>query len=181
MWTSSKALQPPPELEANMQKDFDKVFDLIVGEEGGYQSPEQAIARQDPGGETKFGVCKREYPDLDIKNLTIDQAKVIYNSKYWIKIKGDQLPWPLCLFIMDSAINQGVDAAIKLLQKTIKVPQDGILGVQTMAAASKFSEWQCANFMAARALRYTGTRGFDVSGAGWFTRLFSLAMKSSQH
>ena len=158
--------------------DFDKAFAVIVGEEGGYQSPEEATARKDPGGETKFGICKRDYPDLDIKNLSIDQAKTIYNGKYWTKIKGDQLPWPLCLFIMDSAINQGPDAAIKLLQKTLEVPQDGILGVQTMAKAAKFNQWQCANFMAKRALRYTGTRGFDVNGDGWFTRLFEVTLKS---
>jgi lysozyme family protein len=163
-----------------MQGDFDKAFAIIVGEEGGYVSPEQAAASKDPGGETNFGICKRDYPDLDIKNLTMDQAKAIYNSKYWALIKGDQLPWPLCLFIFDSAINQGPDAAIKLLQKTVGVAQDGIFGVQTLAAAVKFSQWQCASFMAKRALRYTGTRGFDVNGDGWFTRLFDVTMKSKQ-
>ena len=28
----------------------------------------------DPGGETKWGISKRAYPDLDIANLTADQA-----------------------------------------------------------------------------------------------------------
>lgn len=158
--------------------DFDKAFVIIVGEEGGYVSPEQAIAKGDSGGETNFGIAKKFYPNLDIKNLTLDQAKAIYNADYWVKIKGDQLPWPLCLFIFDSAINQGTDAAIKLLQKTIGVAQDGIFGVQTVAAASKFKQFKCAQFMAARALRYTGTRGFDTEGMGWLTRLFDVTMKS---
>ena len=31
----------------------------------------------DPGGETNWGISKREYPDLDIKNLTRDEAKAV--------------------------------------------------------------------------------------------------------
>jgi lysozyme family protein len=165
--------------------DFDKSFAIVVYEEGGtdparaYQSPEQAIARGDSGGETKFGISKKAYPNLDIKNLTLDQAKEIYNSEYWVKIKGGQLPWPLCLFVFDSAINQGVDAAIKMLQKTVGVAQDGVLGRDTVEVASKANPFKSAQFMAIRGLRYTGTRGFDVAGKDWFTRLFDIAMKSS--
>ena len=29
----------------------------------------------DPGGETKYGISKRAYPDLDIANLTEEDAK----------------------------------------------------------------------------------------------------------
>ncbi len=32
----------------------------------------------DPGGETKYGISKRAYPELDIANLTLEQAKGIY-------------------------------------------------------------------------------------------------------
>ena len=37
----------------------------------------------DPGGETKYGICKKSFPSLDIKNLTEDQAKDIYYKNYW--------------------------------------------------------------------------------------------------
>ena len=162
-----------------MINDFDKAFTIVIGVEGGYESPAQAVANNDPGGETKFGICKRDHPDLDIANLTIDQAKAIYKPQYWDAVKGDQLPCPLSIFMFDCAVNQGAGTACILLQKTIGVAQDGILGVNTMATLAKATspEWLAARFMAMRAQRYIGTRNFDVNGDGWFTRLFSVTIQ----
>ncbi|OXE36892.1 MAG: hypothetical protein CGW95_04725, partial [Phenylobacterium zucineum] len=52
---------------------FDQAFEVLIGHEGGYTNNPQ-----DPGGETKFGISKRAYPDQDIANLTLDAAKAIY-------------------------------------------------------------------------------------------------------
>lgn len=40
----------------------------------------------DKGGETNYGISKRWYPNLDIKNLTVTQASKIYYQDYWLKI-----------------------------------------------------------------------------------------------
>mgnify|MGYP003149201708 FL=1 len=37
----------------------------------------------DPGGLTKFGISKRSNPDVDIENLSEDDAVLIYLEKYW--------------------------------------------------------------------------------------------------
>ncbi len=37
----------------------------------------------DTGGETKYGVSKRSYPQLNIKTLTLKQAKAIYRRDFW--------------------------------------------------------------------------------------------------
>ncbi len=153
--------------------DFDKAFAMVIGEEGGYVNNPN-----DPGGETKYGICKRDYPDVDIKNLTIDQAKQIYYRDYWSKIKGDQLPWPLSVYVFDGAVNQGTEAAVKLLQKTLGVAQDGIFGTATLGKAITLTPDGMALYLADRALRYTGTRNFDTFGRGWFKRLFELAMEA---
>ena len=58
--------------------NFDRAFRFLIGEEGGYVNDPA-----DPGGETKFGISKRAYPQLDIKSLTLDQAKAIYRRDYW--------------------------------------------------------------------------------------------------
>jgi lysozyme family protein len=163
-----------------MTTNFDKAFAITVGVEGGYQSPEEAVVRKDPGGETKYGVCKRDFPSVDIKSLTMDQAKAIYQEKYWSLVKGDQLPWPLCACVFDAAVNQGVIPAIKMLQKVVKVPQTGILDVGTMSKVKTAGDFQVANYMAQRTMRYTGTRNFDVFGEGWFTRLFTVMMQTSK-
>lgn len=57
---------------------FDKCVEFVLASEGGYVND-----KYDAGGETKFGISKRAYPDLDIINLTIEQAKDIYYKDYW--------------------------------------------------------------------------------------------------
>lgn len=151
---------------------FDSALRVVLANEGGYSNNPS-----DPGGETNYGICKRDHPDVDIKNLTVEQAGIIYRAQYWDKIKGDSLPYPLSLFAFDAAVNQGVDAAIKMLQKAVGVAQDGILGVQTMDAVHRADQkYLSAKFMAARAMRYIGTRNFDQFGTGWITRLFTTTM-----
>lgn len=153
--------------------EFDKAFDAVVGIEGGYVNDQK-----DPGGETKYGICKRSYPNEDIKNLTLEHAKLLYKRDYWDAAKCDQLPSPLNLFVFDGAVNQGVAPAIKTLQKTLNVVQDGILGQQTITAAQTMRKDAVALFMADRALRYTGTRNFDLYGRGWLKRLFLISMEA---
>lgn len=158
--------------------NFDRAFAMVVGIEGNYLSPEAAARQKDPGGETKFGLSKRANPDLDIANLTIEQAKSVYRKRYWDAVRGDELPYPLCAFVFDAAVNQGTDAAIRMLQKTLGLSPDGVLGGQTLAAAKRLNREGHALFLADRALRYSGTRNFELDGRGWLKRLFLNAMEA---
>lgn len=152
--------------------DFNQCFDKIIIAEGGYVNDSN-----DPGGETNFGISKRAYPNVDIKNLTLEQAKIIYKNDYWDKIRGDEITYPLNLFLFDCAVNQGVSVAITLLQKSAGISQDGILGIQTLNAIKKTAGIE-TSFMANRALRYTGTRNFDKYGFGWFKRIFKITKEA---
>ena len=38
----------------------------------------------DKGGITNFGISKAQYPNVDIRNLTQDDAVQIYHDDYWI-------------------------------------------------------------------------------------------------
>lgn len=109
---------------------FQKAVALILRHEGGYVD-----RPDDPGGETNFGISKRSYPHEDIRNLTREQATEIYHRDFWQAIRGDELPAPLALVTFDMAANAGTGAAVKLLQRTLKVPDDGKLGPQTITAA----------------------------------------------
>lgn len=154
--------------------DFDRAFELVLGSEGGYVNDPR-----DPGGETKYGITKRDHPDVDIKNLSINGAKAIYLAKYWTPAKCGSLPWPLSAYVFDAAVNQGVVTALKLLQRGLGVPQDGILGNNTFMAIQKANQAELgALFLAERVLRYTGTRNFDIYGRGWLKRLFRLAAEA---
>lgn len=43
----------------------------------------QVVDNRDGGGTTKFGITKRNNPDVDVANLTFGQAKQIAESRYW--------------------------------------------------------------------------------------------------
>ena len=152
---------------------FANAVAIVLAEEGGYVNDQQ-----DPGGETKYGISKRQFPDVDIAALTQQQASALYERHYWDVCKCGELPWPLALFVFDSAVNQGCDAAKKMLQRALNVPQDGVLGSRTMDAARASRPWHAARFMAYRAMRYQGTRNFDRFGEGWLIRLFRVAMEA---
>jgi len=92
-----------------VKENFDRAFQLVIGAEGGYVNDPS-----DAGGETKYGISKRAYPDTDIKSLTLDDAKEIYKQDYWNAVQGDDLPDRLDIVMFDCAVNQGVGAARKL-------------------------------------------------------------------
>lgn len=154
--------------------DFDKAFEIVLDLEG---RGEVVI---DTGGVTKWGISQRAYPDVDIRSLTKEDAKEIYQRDYWDWTKGDALSWPLNIYLFDAAVNQGVTAAIKMLQKAAGgLAVDGIFGHRTLAQTTmQDQEDLAARFMAQRALRYSGTRAFDKYGYGWFSRLFRIASRS---
>jgi len=158
--------------------DFEQAFSHVISIEGGYTDGKTGASSRDPGGETNFGISNRSYPDVDIKTLTLDGAKAIYKRDYWDRVKGDHLRYPLNMFMFDAAVNQGLTPAVMLLQKTLGIAQDGIFGVNTVAAANKMGDDALALYLANRALRYTGTKNFDTFGRGWLKRLFVIAMEA---
>jgi lysozyme family protein len=117
---------------------FLKAFDYVMCHEGGYVNDPQ-----DAGGETKYGISKRSYPDLDIKKLTRDQAKKIYFCDFWMKAKCEQIDDEnLAMKFFDLCVNMGIPQAVKLIQRALRatgkqVTEDGIIGSLTLAAINK--------------------------------------------
>lgn len=168
-----------------MIDSFNYAFPKVVKIEGGL-----SLDPKDPGnwtggkvgkGElkgTKYGISAKAYPSLDIKNLTLDQARAIYKRDYWDMTLCDRLPDPLSHFVFDAAVNQGVSAATEMLQEALNVKVDGNIGVKTLAAAKASGQYECAVFMRLRAYLYLKTKNVELYGDGWFNRLFLLAMGS---
>ena len=122
-----------PEEKKGMLK-FDEIIEVVLEHEGGYVNDPK-----DPGGETKYGISKKAYPDIDIKNLTVVDAKEIYKRDYWDKNKVDSVPDELKHIYFDCCVNMGRSRAVKILQqsavnkgKNIKV--DGGMGPNTIKA-----------------------------------------------
>ena len=100
------------------KSDFDRCLDFVLGSEGGL-----ANVKNDHGGLTKFGISTRSYPDLDVRSLTLSEAKEIYRRDYWIAPGFDKLTWPTSLIIFDLAVNSGVPTAKRALKKYGTDPQ----------------------------------------------------------
>lgn len=67
----------------------------------------------DPGGATKFGIAQKFHPKVDVANLTLPAAMVIYKSEYWDACKLDGVDFPIAMAMFDTAINCGVSKALK--------------------------------------------------------------------
>ena len=115
-------------------KSFKEIIEKVLEHEGGYVNDPK-----DLGGETKYGITKRFYPDIDIKNLTIEQAKEIYKKDYWDKNRVESLPQNLWHIYFDMCVNMGKRTAVKVLQRAAvnkgrKIEVDGGLGPMTIGA-----------------------------------------------
>lgn len=153
-----------------MSRAFDQAFAFVVEAEGGATITDDP---QDPGGLTKWGVSQRSYPDLDIRSLTREQAKDIYFRDYWQRCHCDRFQQQLALALFDSAVNQGPAKAIRLLQRALRVTDDGVVGDETVAAASRaYPAEALIEYLSHRATEYA--RLNPRFHRGWFARLFRL-------
>lgn len=134
---------------------FDDAFGLVVGVEGGY-----VFNPEDPGGETKYGISKRRYPTIDIKNLTLDQAKVLYKRDYWDAHRLDERPWREALLVFDCAINGG--NAERWLSMYSGNPEFVSL------------------FQAEHVLYLASLKDWPTFGRGWARRLVTMALAASK-
>ena len=155
---------------------FPECLKVILEEEGGISNH-----RQDPGGLTKYGISQRSYPEVDIANLTIQQASAIYLNDYWNPVRGHLMPAGLDLLVFDCAVNQGSTTAAILLQTALGVRADGSIGPITLTRANQAMPDVLITFAAERALQYEFNRNEATFGRGWYRRLFriqNLAVKA---
>lgn len=152
---------------------FDQAVEIILEREGGLVDHPQ-----DPGGITNLGISLKAYPKLGregIKNLTRESAKILYFRDYWLPMKCPDLPASLRLAVFDAAVNQGITAATKILQRAAKITADGKFGPVTLSAAQKLD---LVSFLTERALSYVDTPNFSTFGRGWLSRLMHIATRS---
>lgn len=89
---------------------WEPAIEFVLEAEGGYVNDPD-----DPGGETNFGISKKYNPNVDIKNLTIDEAKEIYYQDYWIPSLAWLFSNPLAMVVFDSAVQHGPQKAVDWL------------------------------------------------------------------
>lgn len=143
---------------------FDEAFTRLLGHEGGYSNDPK-----DPGGETNWGISKRSYPQLDVKNLTKDQAMAIYYQDFWTPLKDAN---PAIKFqVFDFAVNSGIQTAIRKLQQVVGVADDGHWGPVSSAALGAMDiNDVLMMFVAARLRFWASLSTWPTYGKGWALR-----------
>lgn len=152
-----------------MKQNYDAILKLIFGSEGGFTLDPKDRGNWTGGkvgvGElkgTKYGISAAAFPDRDIRNLTLDDAREIYRSQYWAPIGGDVLPAGVDYTVMDAAVNSGPTRA-RDWYATTRQP----LPVDTIDAYND----KRIGFL-------RGLSSFSTYGRGWLNRIAKVRASS---
>jgi lysozyme family protein len=154
---------------------FDAALGVVLKHEGGYVNDPQ-----DPGGETIFGISRRSHPEAWANGRPSQaQAALIYRQDYWDRCKCDELPAPIAVMVLDTAVNCGGKRAIQMLQRAIDVDDDGVLGPKTIQRCKELDVETSVNTMAEqRKDYYRGLSTFSRFGKGWIRRVDDVLTES---
>jgi lysozyme family protein len=151
---------------------FEQAITTTLQHEGGYVNDPH-----DPGGETRYGISKRAFPGVDIKALTLDQAKAIYHASYWDKGAHLIKHYGIAAKYFDLCVNAGVSRASKWLQEAsdmlgAALTIDGRVGPATSEWVNRYPHPEallCA--LKGLAFNHYVSLGKPRFLAGWLNRL----------
>lgn len=119
---------------------------VVLDHEGGFVNH-----KRDRGGPTNFGVTQKTYSHYlgrkatldDVRNMTEETAREIYERNYYTGPRIHTLPDPPQTLVLDMAINHGPRNAIKMLQRVVNsagfgpMTVDGVIGPMTRKGVEK--------------------------------------------
>ena len=129
---------------------FEPAIRNLLKREGGY-----VFDPVDPGGETNFGISKRSYPNINIKDLTQEQARAIYFRDFWItnelnKIENDEIATKILDIIVNVGSSQGfliVSRAVRACG--VKIEESAQMTPKLLLVINSFQGEKAANLIAA--------------------------------
>ena len=145
----------------------------------------------DPGGLTKWGVSKAAFPPelitkilgypKDIRELNRSEAIIIWHT-FWLKCGAENLPYPLAMIVFDCAVNCGVRTSTILLQRALKVKEDGIFGPRTISASQSVPlKGLVCEYIRLRKRYYRAiierNSNLRTFYEGWLNRLFNVTFE----
>lgn len=175
----SAPLVPHPPLMPAGVITFEVAFERLIGHEGKFTDSKADRGNWTSGkvgvGElkgTKFGISAMTYPHLDIKSLTLAQAKEIYQRDFWDRAGADEYDGAIGYQVFDAAVNHGIENAVRFLQRAARVADDGHIGPLTLAAVRAMTITDVLmRFNAARLQFYTNLSTWNDYGKGWARRI----------
>ena len=174
-----------------MKENLEQCLKWILESEGGYVNHPK-----DPGGATNQGITQRTYNsyrrlhkkgEQDVKDITQEEIKEIYQKYYMAPIYFDKLPAGIDYSMLDYSVNSGPYRAIKTAQKLVKTAKDGIMGPVTLKAIQDLEDKLWNQFDPRKFVvlynRYRleflkGLKSFKDFGKGWGNRLDKVEKNS---
>lgn len=156
-----------------MESNFPFCLSQVLRFEGGFSDNPK-----DPGGATMHGITLSTYkafkntPDLStsaLKAITDVDVAAIYRKQYWDPCNCGALRAGIDLAVFNFAVNAGVRRCGELLQSTLGMPVDGVIGVHTLSAANSQSD-VVDKFLDATIDYYRKLPTFGTFGGGWVNR-----------
>lgn len=158
----------------------DDILNEILEREGGFVNNPS-----DRGKATKFGITMNTLADYrgapvtveDVKALTLNEARDILRDRYLMKPGIFHIPNDILrAAVLDYAVHSGPATAIKALQRVLGVPADGVMGGQTLHAATIKTGFYVVLRLHCERLRHVGRIiSKDASqakfAAGWCDRI----------
>jgi lysozyme family protein len=122
--------------------DFVPAVDYVLQNEGGLVDN-----RKDNGGVTNWGITlpmlttfrNKQCSNEDLINLTQAEAKQLYESIFWNKLRVSGLNQAIATAIFDMSVNNGQGVATRLAQECLgsQIVADGVMGTDTLNALDK--------------------------------------------
>ena len=120
---------------------YEKLIPTVLKWEGGF-----ANNPNDPGGATNSGVTLSTFRSVygkdktvqDLKNMTSEQWKYIFKTRFWDRWKADDIDnQAIANLLVDWLWASGV-YGIKYPQEVLGVKTDGFVGLKTLAAINYY-------------------------------------------
>jgi hypothetical protein len=155
--------------------NFDRCVSVTLAQEGGFSADPN-----DPGGATNLGITRatleawrgKPVTPEDVRNLTKAEAVEIYRSNYWNPARCADLPDGVDLMVFDFAVNSGPRTAVKALQRSVGVTEDGSVGPNTLRAAKAAPAPDVIHAIGQRRLEFLrGLNTWADYGDGWTKRV----------
>ena len=158
-----------------MIENWKKALQHVLMHEGGY-----VHHKDDPGGITNLGCtkavweewCGHPVDEKEMRDLTPEKVAPLYKSRYWDKVKADELPAGIDYIVFDAAINSGAGRAAKWLQECVGANPDGAIGPMTLQATKAMVGTDLINLYCDKRLAFLKElKTWDTFGKGWERRV----------
>ena len=152
-----------------------RIIERTIDHEGGY-----FFHPADPGGETRYGISRRNYPSLDIKRISKEQAVELYRRDIYDPLNLEGIDSARVRFkIFDIAVSAGTSVSVNMLQGIVGAEVNGVIDRETTALVNAMNENELLLALLQMQLLHYGDivsqhpeRAMQLKG--WILRAFDL-------